>query len=104
MMQALGLYNTQKSLDMICKYVLKDDDMTAKIDWASFLTGMEQVIKDHFDPTNLDVHLPDVPVKKLQEEQMKVGFGGTSWRPAANASWILTNCGVRLLSITHLCR
>lgn len=95
MMLALGLYNSQKTLDTIMGYILKSDDKSAKIDWDTFITGMEKAISDHYDPTNLDVHLPDVPVKKLQEEQMKVGFGGTSWRTLANANWILTNCGVR---------
>ena len=94
MMQSLELYRDQKTLDQILAPMLTGDDKTEKVDWTKFLEGIDTVITNHYDPSSL-FQLPDVPLKRLQEQSMKVGFGGTSWRTAANATWILTNCGVR---------
>ena len=99
MLSQLELYKDQKTLDQILAPMISGTDKTEKIDWPTFVDGMESIIAQHYDPSNLAVHLPDVPLKKLQEKQMKVGFGGTTWRTAANANWILTNCGVRLTSL-----
>lgn len=100
MLSQLELYKDQKTLDLILSPMISGTDKSEKIDWPTFVAGIESVVAQHYDPSNLAVHLPDVPLKKLQEKQMKVGFGGTTWRTAANANWILTNCGVRLASLS----
>lgn len=110
MLAQLELYASQRTLDQILKPMTglghdvdsRERDDISQIEWADFIHGMNEVITAHYDVNDLQVHLPDVPLRKLQYEQLKVGFGGTTWRSFANASWILTNCGVR--RIVHLQR
>jgi hypothetical protein len=96
---ALELYSTQEELELILDRIWstkvdQHDYGDGKTDFTEFLVAMNRIIEEHNDPNNHEVHLPDVPLDKLQTKQMKVGFGGTTWRKAEDATWILTNCGV----------
>ena len=88
---ALELYSTQEELELILDRIWstkvdQHDYGDGKTDFTEFLVAMNRIIEEHNDPNNHEVHLPDVPLDKLQTKQMKVGFGGTTWRKAEDAT------------------
>lgn len=98
MMKNLNLYTSQQDVDTIIDMMDAEKRNTqslgdGKIDWEEFCEAMSKLIDAHNDP-EIEIILPQFQLDRLQQVQMKVGFGGTTWRTVEDSTWILTNCGV----------